>query len=46
MARNAWLTVDADENVLFSTPVEQRWHAAARLLGIDLLSLSSDAGHA
>ena len=46
MARNAWLTVDADENVLFSTPVEQRWHAAARLLGIDLLSLSSDTGHA
>ena len=46
MARNAWLTVDADERVLFATPVEQRWHAAARLLGIDLRSLSSDAGHA
>ena len=46
MARNAWLTVDADERVLFSTPVDQRWSAAARLLGIDLVSLSSDAGHA
>ena len=46
MARNAWLTVDADERLLFATPVEQRWHAAARLLGIDLRSLSSDAGHA
>jgi putative transcriptional regulator len=46
MARNAWLTVDANERVLFATPVEQRWNAAARLLGIDLLSLSSDAGHA
>jgi putative transcriptional regulator len=46
MSRNAWLTVDADERVLFATPVEQRWNAAARLLGIDLLSLSSDAGHA
>ena len=46
MARNAWLTVDADERVLFATPVEQRWSAAARLLGIDLVSLSSDAGHA
>ena len=46
MARNAWLTVDADERVLFETPVEQRWHAAARLLGVDLRSLSSDAGHA
>jgi putative transcriptional regulator len=46
MARNAWLTVDADERVLFTTPVEQRWHAAARLLGVDLSTLSSDAGHA
>jgi putative AlgH/UPF0301 family transcriptional regulator len=32
--------------VLFATPIEQRWTAAARLLGVDLLSLSSDAGHA
>jgi putative transcriptional regulator len=32
--------------VLFSTPVEERWSAAARLLGVDLVSLSSDAGHA
>ena len=46
MARNAWLTVDADDRVLFATPVEQRWQAAARLLGVDLRSLSSDAGHA
>lgn len=46
LARNAWLTVDADERVLFETPVEQRWQAAARLLGVDLLALSSDAGHA
>jgi putative transcriptional regulator len=46
MARNAWLTVDANDRVLFATPVEQRWHAAARLLGVDLRALSSDAGHA
>ena len=46
MARNAWLTVPADERVVFATPVDQRWQAAARLLGIDLFTLSSDAGHA
>jgi putative transcriptional regulator len=46
IARNAWLTAPADERVLFATPVEERWHAAARLLGIDLFTLSSDAGHA
>jgi putative transcriptional regulator len=46
LASNAWLTVDADERLLFQTPVEQRWQAAARLIGIDLLALSRDAGHA
>jgi putative transcriptional regulator len=46
MARNAWLTVPADEHLVFATPIEERWHAAGRLLGINLLHLSSDAGHA
>jgi putative transcriptional regulator len=46
MARNAWLTVPADERLVFATPVDQRWHAAARLLGVDLFTLSSDTGHA
>jgi putative transcriptional regulator len=43
---NAWLTVPADEAILFATPFEQRWHAAVRLLGIDFERLSSQAGHA
>jgi putative transcriptional regulator len=46
MAQNAWLTVPADERLLFDTPLDERWQAACRLLGIDLLHLSSDAGHA
>ena len=46
MAQNAWLTVEADERLLFDTPPEQRWQAAVDLLGIDLTQLSSDAGHA
>ncbi len=46
MARNAWLTVPADASVLFSTPIDDRWHAAGRLLGVNLRNLSSDAGHA
>ena len=46
MARNAWLTVPVDENLLFDVPAEERWQAAGRLLGINLLHLSSDAGHA
>jgi putative transcriptional regulator len=43
---NAWLTVPMDEAIVFGTPFEQRWQAAARLLGIDLGRLSSQAGHA
>jgi len=43
---NAWLNVPVDEAILFRTPYEQRWHAAARLLGIDFGRLSSQAGHA
>jgi putative transcriptional regulator len=46
LAQNAWLTVTADERLLFDIPVEERWHAAGRLLGVDLMHLSSDAGHA
>lgn len=46
MAENAWLSGPATPEVLFDTPVEQRWAAAAALLGVDLNLLSSDTGHA
>lgn len=46
LASNAWLTVPADMDVIFSTPPEARFSAALRLLGIDPLALSNQAGHA
>jgi putative transcriptional regulator len=46
VAQNAWLTVAVDERLVFATPVSERWQAAGRLLGVNLLHLSSDAGHA
>ncbi|HEY4369785.1 MAG TPA: YqgE/AlgH family protein [Steroidobacteraceae bacterium] len=46
LVQNAWLTVPADERILFDTPFEQRWHAAGRLLGVDLATISPQAGHA
>lgn len=46
MAQNAWLSVKADPRIIFSTPCEQRWQAAANLLGIDLSLLSDQIGHA
>ncbi|HET6655715.1 MAG TPA: YqgE/AlgH family protein [Gammaproteobacteria bacterium] len=45
-ADNAWLTTAADADLLFETPPDERWHAAARLIGIDIDMLSGDAGHA
>jgi len=46
IADNAWLSGPADERILFDLPVEARWAAAAQLLGVDLNSLSGEAGHA
>lgn len=46
VSQNSWLTVPADDRILFDTPYEQRWAAAAQLLGISLSNLSSQAGHA
>jgi putative transcriptional regulator len=43
---NSWLTIDADNDILFNTPIEQRWQKATEKLGIDIAHLSSDIGHA
>ena len=49
--QNAWLSVEAgvlgaDNGILFDMPAEERLPAALGLLGVDLASLSEDAGHA
>ena len=46
LAENAWLSVPCEPGILFATPFEQRWTAAARLLGVDIAQLSHPAGHA
>lgn len=46
LAANAWLNCPAEQQIIFDTPVEERWQAAASLIGIDLQLLSNDAGHA
>lgn len=46
LAQNAWLTVAADEHILFDLPAEERLAAAMGLLGVDFASLSEEAGHA
>lgn len=46
IVQNSWLSAPADHTILFETPVEHRWAAAAQLMGVDLSKLSSEAGHA
>lgn len=46
ISANAWLNGPADSQIIFNTPPELRWKAAAKLLGVDLDLLSGDAGHA
>jgi putative transcriptional regulator len=46
LAANTWLSGPASSNIVFDTPSEERWMAAAALLGVDLNLISSDTGHA
>ena len=46
IAGNSWLTVNADADLIFDAPVEQRYDMALRLLGLEPWMLSPDVGHA
>ena len=46
IGRNGWLTVAADPKVIFDLPINERYTAALKLLGIDPAMLSAGAGHA
>jgi len=43
---NSWLTTPADSEIIFKTPIEQRWQKATEKLGINLAHLSTEVGHA
>jgi putative transcriptional regulator len=45
LAENSWLTVGADMDVIFDTPVDQRYERAMKLLGLESWMLSSEVGH-
>ena len=46
ISANAWLTVPYDADIIFDTPIEQRWQRAATKIGVDLHLISNQAGHA
>jgi len=43
---NAWLSAPVDAGIIFDTPFESRWHAAGRLLGVELSRISPISGNA
>jgi putative transcriptional regulator len=45
LTQNAWLTVPCDKTICFDTPLELRWEAAARSIGVDICQLSDLVGH-
>lgn len=46
MSANAWLSGPADSQIIFNLPPQERWQAAAKLLGVDMNLMSGEAGHA
>jgi len=46
LAANTWLTLPADNGIIFETPYQKRLDAAAAKLGVDLALLAPGAGHA
>ena len=46
LAENAWLTVPASNEIVFDTPLAQRYDQALALLGLQSWMLSPEAGHA
>ncbi|MCP4956453.1 YqgE/AlgH family protein [Photobacterium aquimaris] len=46
LADNNWLTIEANNTIIFSTPIDQRWQQAIAILGVSPANLSSDIGHA
>ena len=46
MQDNSWLTIEADDDILFNTPIHKKWQAAVNKLGVDVWQLAPGAGHA
>jgi len=46
LQQDSWLVTPASKEIIFHTPVEKRWAAAAALAGVDMNLITSTAGHA
>ena len=43
---NAWLTAPARAEIVFDLPCEERWRAAAAVIGVEIALLPGQAGRA
>ena len=46
LAENSWLTIEADPELIFNTPIHEKWNKAIQKLGINPHQLSTQSGHA
>jgi putative transcriptional regulator len=46
ISQNAWLTCDADSQIVFDLDSDEKWAAALDTLGVSAALLSASAGHA
>ena len=46
LLENSWLTIEANSDILFHTPIADRWREAAKMIGVDVGQLATHAGHA
>lgn len=46
LKNNAWLNADADSEIVFDSPIDDRWSRAVASLGIDVSTLQPVGGHA
>ena len=46
LIEDSWLTVPVNETLLFDTPLDARWRAAAGSIGVDLTQIADYSGHA
>ncbi|MDF7670057.1 YqgE/AlgH family protein [Orbaceae bacterium ESL0721] len=46
VAENDWLVTKADPQIIFETPIEDRWQKAAQSLGINIHTISQQMGKA
>ena len=46
LTEDGWLSVPVDNELLFETPLDARWQAAAGSIGVDLTQVADYSGHA